>query len=498
MFQPPVTTNAIKDVRDQQRRATQALSAAAARKDWDVVVVGCGISGALAAYNLAVLPSGPQRVLVVDHGEVGAGTKERFACPPVVGAVKGPPPPKPSEDLGDELKYHTGNSGGVSFTPPHFTQGPLCVKFSVRLYPSTTPNFIEHHGKAGTRRYLAMSALGIDIQRSLCKKLFTPADTSLVLEEAGSVLLAEAKDEANLREEYSLLRELGVDDVEIWDRAKIIALHGEASGFVLGLYFPNDIRVDALAFARTVVKAAVDTGRVELISHTPSLETVVDVAIPSGRGVSLRFRDGTTLQAKQCVVATNALYLNKDLAGILTPCWSYFVTLPHGRGEKMVSNQTTQSSHNYMTYGFTHDWCVTKGKYRVSGADHFSALKPPRAFRRCGALATWSLGKYPYMESLLPGAKTSSIEERLEGRIVYGVYGETPDMLPLVGMTRPGSGICYLLGCNAWGQASLSAAASLVPGILGYKDLKAEEVELVRDLGISRYRSQAWYERAKL
>ena len=74
---------------------------------------------------------------------------------------------------------------------------------------------------------------------------------------------------------------------------------GRHPGFVLGFYFPNYIRVDAVAFfARTVLKAVVNTGGVELISHTPFLVTLMDVATSFGGGVFLRFCDSTIFQAK--------------------------------------------------------------------------------------------------------------------------------------------------------------------------------------------------------
>ena len=38
-----------------------------------------------------------------------------------------------------------------------------------------------------------------------------------------------------------------------------------------------------------------------------------------------------------------------------------------------------------------------------------------------------------------------SVPAWLAGRYVYGVYGETPDSMPLVGKTRNESNICYLV-----------------------------------------------------
>jgi hypothetical protein len=39
---------------------------------------------------------------------------------------------------------------------------------------------------------------------------------------------------------------------------------------------------------------------------------------------------------------------------------------------------------------------------------------------------------------------------------LYGVYSETKDGLPFVGTLRGSDRVCYLLGCNARGQVSIS------------------------------------------
>jgi len=118
--------------------------------------------------------------------------------------------------------------------------------------------------------------------------------------------------------------------------------------------------------------------------------------------------------------------------------------------------------------------CLTKGYLRCSGEDHFSALKAPRAIERCQALAKWALAHYPYLV-------TDGWDYR------YGVYSETPDKCALVGTPHPESKVCYLLGCNASGQAPLSFAASLVPGLLGYRRLTEEQQDLFRVLNIRRF-----------
>ena len=49
--------------------------------------------------------------------------------------------------------------------------------------------------------------------------------------------------------------------------------------------------------------------------------------------------------------------------------------------------------------------------------------------------------------------------------------------LPLVGHTSPNSRVCYIVGCNATGQASLSYCATLLPGLLYGSDITREQLE---------------------
>lgn len=117
---------------------------------------------------------------------------------------------------------------------------------------------------------------------------------------------------------------------------------------------------------------------------------------------------------------------------------------------------------------------MVNGTLRCSGEDHYSSMKPPRAIERCNSLADWSIKNYPYL------TKNNMIWK-------YGVYSETPDYAPIVGSAHPNSRIFYILGCNAWGQASLSYAATLMPALLGYRAMTSEESEYFKVLNIRRF-----------
>jgi len=84
-------------------------------------------------------------------------------------------------------------------------------------------------------------------------------------------------------------------------------------------------------------------------------------------------------------------------------------------------------------------------------------------------------------------------EEEVVVSARHGVYSETPDALPLLGSVRKEvreggrARLVYCVGCNAWGEASLTYAASLVPGLLGYRELSVDEEEAARLMSIRRF-----------
>jgi len=146
-----------------------------------------------------------------------------------------------------------------------------------------------------------------------------------------------------------------------------------------------------------------------------------------------------------------------------------------------LSDGTPYNSCNFYTWGFTHDWCWTEGAIRVSGEDHFSAFKPPRTEERCLSLANWIGRSFP---NVFP--HDDPHPEHLHP-FQCGVYSETPDSCPLVGHINPNSRICYIVGCNAWGQSCLSYCATLIPALLNYADLDDTQREFLGLVTVRRF-----------
>lgn len=314
--------------------------------------------------------------------------------------------------------------------------------------PVIAEEFVRHHGEEGAATYLEMAAAGRELEKELASRLLP--NPAAELRQLGSVILGTKAQQPLIDYEYKLLKRLGCE-VEYLSHHKVSELQGEAAEFNCGIFFPHDAVINSSEYCRSLLRAAMASGHVFLKENCPRVTNVVE----QDGEVIVRLSDGTKFRAKRAVVATGGHFLNDDLNGIVRPCWSYVATVPDTSGGKRPGMPFPHSP-NFFTYGFTHDWCMTDGYLRISGEDRTSALKPPRAKSRLQSLAHWAHQKYPYLSRDVTYGE------------LYGVYAETPDYSPLVGRVHPNSNICYILGCNAWGQSILSYGATLIPALLGY------------------------------
>lgn len=471
----------------------------------EVVIVGGGVAGASAAYHLAT--AGVRDIVVLERGVSGNGKIQ--AVPRIPGEIV---------ENGDEAtSFAFAHRSGSAVMPSAST-----IKMMVRLFASSADDFIAHHGEEGAKRYLKLTTIGLKTEKDLARQHLPTPETQF--RETGSLYLAYEKDEAELKHEYDLLRRLGCPDIEWWTKEQLTSTPGCSAAFYCAIFFPGDGIIDSGVFAGALLRAAVDMGAVRLFegcSDVTSVSTVqhniqsvgqdqsnTDTGTDMGRGRDKSaeahsaltvLANGHRIFSRHVVLATGGLFTgDPTLSGLLRPCWSYLVAMPHPERDAIstasaphgaMPDGTPYFSHNFFTWGFTHDWCWTNGAVRISGEDHFSALKPPRSAERCAALASWTRQAYPHVfgqNKEDEEGKETAVDLGAYSR-QYGVYSETPDAVPIVGQVSAHSRVCYLLGCNAWGQAVLSYAATLVPGLLGYKELDAQERDLFSLLTVRRF-----------
>ena len=426
---------------------------------YDVVVIGGGTTGAAAAYHLS--KAGVNNMLCLEMGRPGEGRTQ---------------PEHVRQDAPltaeDESLYVPNYSGSRVFEGG--AKGPRTIKMIVTLPPyEMLDGFADLFGWDGVKTYLDLAESGLQQQLDLANQ-YLP-DPKQQIKQDGSLMVCEPDRADRLKQEYEFLQKLECP-CEWWEEERVVDAHGSAAGYIAGIWFPQDARIDSVTYAKVLLDAAVDSGSVTLRQQC---SPVVDVEnANSGDYVEIRLADGEAIHSSQVIIATGGMYMDKTLAGLLTPRYSYLAALPH-RDPGPLGGMQAPNSANFFTLGFSHDWCVTDNFVRISGEDHYSGLKSPRSKQRCGRLAQWGWTKYPYLEF---GADYPA---------TYGIYSETPDFMPLVGKTTQNSGICYMVGCNAWGQASLSAAASLAPALLGYRDLSEAEKQTADLLSIRRFSARS-------
>mmetsp|Transcript_53294 Transcript_53294/g.133791 ORF Transcript_53294/g.133791 Transcript_53294/m.133791 type:complete len:464 (-) Transcript_53294:69-1460(-) len=452
----------------------------------DVIVVGGSVTGASVAFHLV---QAGVRVTLLDAGSPGWGSSEavpntfpfRSTDKPAWASASSKEHRLEGNSSENEIDYTKESE----FTP--FISGSAVlsktpvIKQSVTMFASTVREFIRNHGKTGTRHYLAGAAKGIEMQKRLARQVLPNYDQNL--HECGSQYLARSADVAELQWEYGVLKDVGAC-VEWMDEEQVVAHHGRPAGFAAGIFFPRDCVINSALYAQCLLDAANATGLLEVRLGVRVVD-VVDALQDGARVAVVTLADGHVMHAKYAVVCTGGHFFTAALNGILRPCWSYVAALDDPRLFEPAPRRsgggqlTFPNSPNYFTYGFTHDWCMTDGRLRVSGEDHTSGLKPPLAARRVESLLDWCLERYPYLRTCYKGA--ASVEA------IYGVYSDTPDAAPLVGFFHADSRVCYSVGCNAWGQAIFSYAATLVPALLGLRPFTPEDAAFARHFSPGRF-----------
>ncbi|KAL3945159.1 MAG: hypothetical protein SGBAC_000762 [Bacillariaceae sp.] len=378
-------------------------------EQYDVIIVGAGVAGVSAAYHLTKAGYKDGRspnILVIDGG-------------PSAGEGWGP-----------------RKSGTATMNDSPISK----IKMMTQLFAvPAVEDFARHHGAEG----------------ALAKELQTDcSQDEEILTEMGSYYVCYPKDRDDLYTEYQFYKKFDCcKDWQFVDTDHMSGVSGSSPDFSHGIYFPDDAVIDSSEYAKRLLKSLTSK---EDSTVTTLFNTKVTKILDNKRsGGVVILESGETLNANDVVVATGALgFAVTQLHGLIKPCYSYLADVS-------IDNPrygSVEESANFFTWGYSHDWCFTGGKVRVSGEDHFSAYKEHRCEERCGRMIDWVRTRYK-CDPIDDSGKRSIPQQ-------YGLYSETPDAAPLVGKISDDSSLCYLLGCNAWGQAILSCCASLVPGIL--------------------------------
>jgi hypothetical protein len=323
------------------------------------------------------------------------------------------------------------------------------------------------------------------------------------------------------------------------DQSRSIGL-SQTNSFHGAIYFPNDAIIDSSAYSKLLLHHAIHHEDNQhknkntpsqirhrmntIVTHIERLDQIYawddtsNVAITGSEhstnidsnmqySAVVTCYDTITHRAyhiycRHVIVAIGGLSVPRgccveDLYGIIRPCYSYLTHVPmkhsmkcqlvnHTNNDYTDNTNRLNRSPNFFTWNFTHDWCYTDPHHiRVSGEDHYTARKDAQQTMRCQNLIRWTYQQYD-TNSLLDDdvlTKDDSVPHQ------SGVYTETPDCAPVIGSIASDTNttICYIVGCNAWGQTILSYAATLIPPILGFRPMTETEYDAMKVLSIQRF-----------
>ncbi|MFN7011987.1 MAG: NAD(P)/FAD-dependent oxidoreductase [Allorhizobium sp.] len=393
-----------------------------AQQNADVVVIGAGIVGVMAAHYLQ--ESG-RAVLLLDRDEVAAGASAGnagiLAFPEII------PIPSP----------------GIMWKAPKWLLDPLGPLSLPPAYALSIAPWLWRFWRASSRKTFER---GIAVQTGLMKLAAAEMERVRAIGElasffthTGTLDLYDNEASFNAATHDWLEKEKAGFQFTSVDRAEIDRLQpGLAPQFRHAMYSPAGIQVnDPKGLTRAVADLVVARGGQYRKGE------VADIA-PRADGALLTLKDGATIQAATVVLSGGAW--SKTLAATLGDR----VPLETERGYNTTLPPQAFTLQRQLYFN-DHAFVVTPlaEGIRVGGAVELGGLKLPPNYRRSKALLAKAA-------RFLPDLKTEG------GREWMGFRPSMPDCLPVIGRSKASPAILYAFGHGHLGLTQSAATGRLI------------------------------------
>lgn len=394
--------------------------------DIDVAIIGAGIIGLATAFKLQ--EAGRTALLLDRKGiaeETSRGNAGAFAFSDVI-------PLATSGVLRKLPKWLSDPLGPLSVRPEYLAQ---ITPWLMRFWRAGWPDRVAASLKA---QAALMRVARIEAEALIASAGLEPLirrDGVLELYESEAELRATARDDAAKAAEGIEFRHVrGAELTELQP--------GLSPKIVCGTFIPKWQTVsDPYDFAVAVGEAALARGASFRKAEVAQLR-------PLGEGVVIELADGSTLRARQVVVAGGA--------------WSHRLTRPLGDDIPLETERgynTTLPGYSFdlkrqLVFG-GHGFVVTPlaSGIRVGGAVELGGLNLPPNFKRADAMLEKAA-------RFLPGLATTG------GKQWMGFRPSLPDSLPAIGFSRQSRNIVYAFGHGHLGLTQSAATGKLVAELL--------------------------------
>jgi len=392
----------------------------------DVAIIGAGIIGIAAAYQLQ---QAGRRVMLIDRKgiaeETSRGSAGGFAFSDVL--------PMATSGVIRKLPGWLADPLGPLTIPPAYL--PKIAPYLLRFWRAGWPDRVA-------ASIAAQSAL-MRLAATEMAALVQTAGIGHMVRSDGVIELYESEAELAASEPgWQARRTEGIGFEHVRGNELATLQPGLSSRFVAGTFIAQWQTVtDPYDFAVAIADVVRQRGA-ELI--------IADIAgiTPSSDGVTLRLADGGTITARQVVVAGGAW--SKALTAPLgdkLPLETergYNTTLPNARFD--LKRQLTFGGHGFVMTPLT-------SGIRVGGAVELGGLDLPPNFARADAM--------------LKKAKAFLPDLNIEGGKQWmGFRPSLPDSLPAIGRSRASPNIVYAFGHGHLGLTQAAATGKLVTELL--------------------------------
>lgn len=306
---------------------------------------------------------------------------------------------------------------------------------------------LEHlHGRRGARLAAESHAAAIERMESIVRDERIPCD----FERASAYLFApRGRQRDELEREFEAARRAGIRDLEWADRAPL-----EAFDTGRCLRFPNQAQMHPLRYVRGLVEAIARNGGL-VVAHARASK------IESGRPGQVTVEDGTTIEADEIVVATNApvhsrlaMHAKQDAHRTL----AIGVNVPRGSVASALYYDTSRPYHYVRVHrgprGAKDDLLI------VGGEDHPTGARDDTA-QRWKSLERWTRERFQ---------ASREVAYRWSGQVL-----EPHDGLAYIGRDRGASHLWMVTGTSGSGMTYGMIAATILTDLWsGRKNAWAE------------------------
>lgn len=392
----------------------------------DVAIVGAGIVGLATA--VALLDAG-RRVVLIDADGIARGTSSGNAGGLAFSEIL----PLASKGMLRQLPRWLADPLGPLTVPPSYL--PRIAPWLLRFWRS---GWADRRDAATAAQAALMRLASTEMQA-----LIDRAGLSEMVHEDGVLELYESEQELTASLPGWAERERHGIDFEHVRGARLAELQpGLSPRLVAGTFVPSWHSVDdPYRFAATIGEHATGRGAELLQQRVVALR-------PAEGGVELSLADGSSLRARQAVVAAGAW--SKSLTDPLGDA----VPLETERGYNTTLPAGSLDLRRQLTFG-GHGFVISKlaSGIRVGGAVELGGLELPPNYARADAMLQKAA-------RFLPGLTTEG------GTQWMGYRPSLPDSLPVIGAASASPDIVYAFGHGHLGLTQSAATGRLVQQLL--------------------------------